>query len=119
MAESNIIVAGNALHVTLRNRREEGHDQPEDQRPRKDQTYPFKARNREDHPNHARHVERVVSGQEDILQTGKAGDENIGHHTKRHNQRGRGPIFFQRNGNNRFIIGDNALDIKGVFKHTA
>jgi hypothetical protein len=42
VAEGDLIVAGNALHVALRNRREEGHDQAEDQRAGKDQPTPSK-----------------------------------------------------------------------------
>ena len=119
MAEGNFIVAGNALHVALRNRREESHDQAEDQRPGKDQPYAFKARHRQDHANHARHVKRMVSCQEDILQAGKAGDDNIRHHPEGHNQRGRCTVFFERNGHNGFIVWNNALNSKSVFKHAA
>lgn len=97
MAECNLIVAGNALHVALGNRREEGHDQAEDQRAGKDQAHALKARYRQDHANHARHVKRVVSGQEDVLQAGKARDDNIRHHAEGHNQRGRCTVFLQRN----------------------
>ena len=95
MAEGDLIVTGDALHVTLRNGREESHNQAEDQRSGKDQPYPLKARHGENYANHARHVKRVVPGQEDVLQTGKARDDNIRYHPKRHNQRGRGTVFFE------------------------
>ena len=117
MAEGNFIVAGNALHIALRNCREEGHDQAEDQRAGKDQPHALKARDRQDHANHARHIKRVVPGEEDVLQAGKARDDNIRHHAEGHNQRGRCTVFFQRDGHNRFIVWNNALNRKGVLKH--
>ena len=119
MTEGDLIVAGNTLHIALRNRREEGHNQAEDQRAGKDQPHPFKARYRQDHANHACHVEGVVPGQEDVLQAGKARDDNVRHHAEGHDQRGRGTVFFQRDRHNRFIVWNNALDIKSVLKHPA
>lgn len=118
MTEGDLIVAGNTLHIALRNRREEGHNQAEDQRTGEDQPYPFEACDRQDHANHARHVEGVMPGQEDVLQAGKARDNNIRHHPESHNERGGGTIFFRGNRHNSFIVGNNALNIKGVLKHT-
>ncbi|SAF40807.1 Uncharacterised protein [Enterobacter cloacae] len=38
-----------------------------------------------------------MPGQEDVLQAGKARDNNIRHHPESHNERGGGTIFFQGN----------------------
>ncbi|MNZ55964.1 hypothetical protein D3C78_739000 [compost metagenome] len=88
MTKGDIVVAGDTFHVALRNRREERHHQTKNQRAGKDQTDTFKPSDRQDHTDHTGHIKSVVAGEEDVFQTRKAGDNNICHHTKSHNQRG-------------------------------
>ncbi len=60
-----------------------------------------------------------MAGQEDVFQPGEARHHDIRHHAERHDQRGGGAVFLQRDGDNGFVIRNDALNIERVFEHAA
>lgn len=67
MAECHIVAAGDFTHITLRECREERHDQAQRQGTGENQCNPFKTGNGQDNADHTGHIKRVMSGQKHIF----------------------------------------------------
>ena len=117
MAEADFVAAGDVAHEGLGDEREKCHDQAETERADQHQMRAFKTGDDEDDRNHARHIERVVAGEEDEFEAGEAGD--VCHHAKRHDERGRRAVFLQRGGDDGFVVRHHALHVERLLENVA
>ena len=79
----------------------------------------FKTGDDEDDRNHARHIERVVAGEEDEFEAGEAGDGDVCHHAEGHDECGRRAVLSQRGGDDGFVIRHHALHMEGFLEDFA
>ena len=119
MAEADFVAAGDVAHEGLGDEREKCHDQAETERADQHQMRAFKTGDDEDDRNHARHIERVVAGEEDEFEAGEAGDGDVCHHAKRHDERGRRAVFLQRGGDDGFVVRHHALHVERLLENVA
>ena len=68
----------------------------------------------EDDGEHAGHVQGVVTGQEDVRHTGEAREDDVENHAAGHDNGGVGTKVLQRVGDDRLVVGNDALHVEGV-----
>ena len=119
MTESDIVAACDLLHRRMGDRREECHDEAQEDRTDGDERCALKSTDRENDADHARHIEGVMPCEEDELQRRKTCNEDVCHHTECHDECCLCTKILQRHTNDGLVVRHNAVDPEPVLEHYA
>ena len=119
MAEGNAVGAGDLLEGRLAVGRGEHHDEGEDAATSDDELPALEAADAQHDGEHARHVERVVTGEEDVVHAREASKHDVEEHAHAHDECGVLTEVGQSHGHDGLVVRHDALHGEGVVEDLA
>ena len=112
VTHSDLVAIGDLLGEVLANGRKHGAHEAEEQATGDDQGNVRETRGLKHGGEQAGHEEAVVTGEEDVLKLGEAGNQDVDHVAKNQDDHGLDAKNRLRHGDDDLVVGDNALDVE-------